>query len=458
MRSTRKFKGILMIFSLVLFITVPLYDNNFYTPHKLNKWRALTWDDFKGRSVPFSAWGAGIWSDVILEKDSMGQTRAYAVQDDQYSWTRKRTKKNDYALRHEQYHFNITEIFARKLNEFIRNNPAVSEDSLNKQLKEIRTEENTMQKAYDGESAHGLYEEIQYLWEYKIDSTLKAHSDDKGMVTDYYSGLSAYFPAQPIHDAAIDKENGIPYRAFQLKRYGMTFTMASLQNRGFDDQLFLENLYETFAQANLSLVETTENDSGFEVTVYDHEKKTVKRQFYTYRYPNLNYLQAEYESNLGDSTKWARIANTFLKSFEIKSVTSHWMTAASTLAPTGQFDAFDYSRASDNTRNQSECFVLEESMTHGFLSQQIYTQSDSMILAHHIIDQPDSVIYESVIHMGDEIFSAPVIDGQSIFKIALNDMPKGALQARIGYVLKEDTTETCFRYYNDYLYIINPEH
>jgi hypothetical protein len=83
--------------------------------------------------------------------------------------------KTEYILAHEQGHFDITEIFARKLykalSEYQFNRRTYRKD-VNEIYKAIVEEKENMQAEYDGESDHSRNRRIQYDWLEKIDQLL----------------------------------------------------------------------------------------------------------------------------------------------------------------------------------------------------------------------------------------------------------------------------------------------
>src|SRR5687768_9769572 len=135
MANFLKAKLAVSAFSVSIIILVALLDSNFNAPVTIKRWSKLTWNDFQGFPRPFSGYGAVIGSQVYLEFDSASSKYvAYAGQNNLVSWTKETTKNSDYALNHEQYHFNITELHARLLNEYIEANPNESEAFYNSRL------------------------------------------------------------------------------------------------------------------------------------------------------------------------------------------------------------------------------------------------------------------------------------------------------------------------------------
>ena len=75
--------------------------------------------------------------------------------------------KTDYILAHEQGHFDITEIYARKLNEALKNyvfNKKTFKKDINQVYQSIVREKETFQKSYDEETDHSRNRRIQLDW------------------------------------------------------------------------------------------------------------------------------------------------------------------------------------------------------------------------------------------------------------------------------------------------------
>lgn len=88
------------------------------------------------------------------------------------SWGLMRT---DYILAHEQGHFDITEIFARKLNEALMNydfNRKTFKRDINEIYQAIVHQKEEYQKMYDGESDHSRNRKTQYDWLNRIQELL----------------------------------------------------------------------------------------------------------------------------------------------------------------------------------------------------------------------------------------------------------------------------------------------
>ena len=97
--------------------------------------------------------------------------------DKRKSWGRI---KNDYVLAHEQGHFDLAELYARKLNKALReykyNERTVSKD-VNRIYDNLMQEHHKIQNDYDFETDHSLKKAEQKEWFAKIAGELKSHAN-----------------------------------------------------------------------------------------------------------------------------------------------------------------------------------------------------------------------------------------------------------------------------------------
>ncbi len=277
MGNILKVKIALIIFSLAILILIPLLETNFYAPVTYKKWQQLIWDDFQGIAKPFTGWGAGISSGIQVEWDSTAEKfKAYAVQDNQSSWRRKVLNDPDYVLNHEQYHFNITEIHARILNLYLDSIQQQGNTNYRDKLITLKFKLDRMQDAYDGESDHGANWGMQRRWEYKVDSMLHELSDEKGKLTDYFSGAEIFFPTRPD----LYKQNKVgfrPSRIYSLIDYGVSLTL--FQSRFEEHEKFNLN-YEIdnfFHEKSLQILSRTSVNTTYDFEVLVDSKDTTDR-------------------------------------------------------------------------------------------------------------------------------------------------------------------------------------
>lgn len=137
--------------------------------------RKLAWDDFLcapqkgGDAVASTSTSLGIAYQVKNGELTYHITCHFSKHK---SWG---SLKTDYILAHEQAHFDITELHARKLYEALYNyeyNPASFKTDIAAIYEGIVKEKEAMQEAYDGETDHSRKRRVQYEWLEKIDTML----------------------------------------------------------------------------------------------------------------------------------------------------------------------------------------------------------------------------------------------------------------------------------------------
>lgn len=95
------------------------------------------------------------------------------------SWV-KDDCKNAYILNHEQRHFDITEIYARKFRKELGETPMTFKNfnaTFTALYAKIVAEHNSYQDLYDNESNHSIDEAKQIAWDNRIDAELEALSE-----------------------------------------------------------------------------------------------------------------------------------------------------------------------------------------------------------------------------------------------------------------------------------------
>lgn len=136
-------------------------------------WQRLSWADFKGRPD-----GSGVSmaaTEMRLKTNKIGMTfyfKASASFIPQKSFT---TTQSDNVLNHEQLHFDITELYARKINQSIQKFQGCGYVEYKKVYliyDSLCILWNKEQDRYDAETNHSLNEEKQCEWERKINSQL----------------------------------------------------------------------------------------------------------------------------------------------------------------------------------------------------------------------------------------------------------------------------------------------
>jgi len=138
--------------------------------------RKLTWTDFKASPDASSSNAALTNAKILFSYEHDGETLKFKVRcgfDKTKSWGRV---KNDYILAHEQKHFDISELYARKLYKALREykfKVKTVDNDLNAIYQKVIQEHFTTQAQYDRETDHSLRPEEQKKWDEKIDQELK---------------------------------------------------------------------------------------------------------------------------------------------------------------------------------------------------------------------------------------------------------------------------------------------
>ncbi|MFC5409455.1 hypothetical protein ACFPMF_09065 [Larkinella bovis] len=157
-------------------------DTVFYSPL-----RPLTWDDFQ--AVPrigsrnaasifptFSYEGHSRWVNGYIQIELTFKT--FMVKS--MSWVRP-TAKDEYALRHEQKHFDIVKLVVERFKQKIMADDHMDFDDYNSRVQflylEAYRDMNRWQEQYDQETQHGLNRAEQERWNRKIAADLKNAED-----------------------------------------------------------------------------------------------------------------------------------------------------------------------------------------------------------------------------------------------------------------------------------------
>lgn len=162
-----------------LLIAIPALAYAQAPDEELIDWRGssqLTWDDYKGRPDPNSDAAASTTTYLGIEYKFSSKGFEYDIQC-RFSRTRSWGKhKTDYILKHEQGHFDIAEIFARKLNREM-SEYRFDEKNFKKDLKKIyekiTKEKEEYQEQYDRETDHSRKSVRQAEWLVKIAERLE---------------------------------------------------------------------------------------------------------------------------------------------------------------------------------------------------------------------------------------------------------------------------------------------
>lgn len=142
--------------------------------------RKLTWADFRGAPRARGFTGAATHARIkatpsVNSLSGRVQVQVRALFECRQSWAIEKAKKSDYLLNHEQRHFDIAEIYARKLRRTLQqrritagNWARVRREVIAPLFREyVRYDE-----AYDQETIHGIDRHAQAVWDRQIDRQL----------------------------------------------------------------------------------------------------------------------------------------------------------------------------------------------------------------------------------------------------------------------------------------------
>jgi hypothetical protein len=138
----------------------------------------LKWDDFKGK-IPNggSHLSAGTSYRLIPIRTRRNDLLSYNIKVAFKKYQSWKKDTADYLLAHEQLHFDIAELYARKLRKAIQDVPKTNrnptEEDFNTVIQKLYHETASMQRKYDEDTMPGIITESQIEWEKKISLELK---------------------------------------------------------------------------------------------------------------------------------------------------------------------------------------------------------------------------------------------------------------------------------------------
>ena len=142
--------------------------------------RKLSWTDYKAKPNPESDAAASTTTYLGISYNITTNDFSYTIES-RFSKTRSwGLHKTPYILSHEQGHFDISEIFARKLNKKMheyRFDRKTYQKDLKKIYQDILNEKEEMQDDYDTETNHSINKEKQAEWLKRIAKMLEEYKE-----------------------------------------------------------------------------------------------------------------------------------------------------------------------------------------------------------------------------------------------------------------------------------------
>lgn len=174
------------IITICIAFLFPLFLSAQEPGEELIKWSGtnrLTWADYKARPDRNSDAAASTTTYLIVSYNISNSDFSFKIES-KFSKSRSwGLHKTVYILSHEQGHFDISEIFARKfykkLKEY-RFNKRTYQQDLKRIYQAILDEKEEMQNEYDRETNHSINKEKQEEWLKKIANLLREYKDYAG--------------------------------------------------------------------------------------------------------------------------------------------------------------------------------------------------------------------------------------------------------------------------------------
>jgi hypothetical protein len=172
----------LLIFVSTGFKVVPDNDKIYWSPNV-----HLNWDDFTG--TPNNAETFDASTETSVKCDLKGDDKNVTITivcffEKSKSWV-KREKKGDTLLKHEQAHFDLAELYTRKLRKAMKEAKFTSK-TINSEFKKVYQKYigdlKKEQDRYDKETRHSIIYPKQKEWEARIAQDLNAMNEFSGSV------------------------------------------------------------------------------------------------------------------------------------------------------------------------------------------------------------------------------------------------------------------------------------
>lgn len=173
------------LFFLFTFSAVQGYSQNSEEKFPWSAEKPLSWEDFRAPADETHRYAAATNSGVSYSwslRSGMGSTDfKYEVLSSFYpdnSWV-KPDKKTAYLLAHEQLHFDISELHARKLRKALHEYTITKnvKQDLQKIYRTIEAERQQMQKKYDLESRHSLQKDAEEKWQKFVKQEMEKYKE-----------------------------------------------------------------------------------------------------------------------------------------------------------------------------------------------------------------------------------------------------------------------------------------
>ena len=168
---------------LCVFLLISLFQEN-----DVVEWshdRKLKFEDFKLDSSAVDTFGAGSCIQLVPKHKVYSDSMHYTVHNYFYKDSSWMKVHDTLLLKHEQGHFDINEVVARRFRKYFSNVNIDDEKNIGIAEEKIYPQLLTLDSIYDAETNHGVDLEIQQKWNVKIQrmlDSLKDYENPEGTV------------------------------------------------------------------------------------------------------------------------------------------------------------------------------------------------------------------------------------------------------------------------------------
>ncbi|GEM_PF-1033416 len=427
---------------------------NFYTTPNIKKWdeeKLLTFDDFKGIPPPFTGFGAGIHSQVYLDYDTSNvKYFAYAGQNNMRSWKRV---LDSVGLIHEQYHFNISEYHARKMNEFIDQNPDASLKRLNGRLSITLKELDRMQEEYDNETNHSLNWDQQNLWQFRIDTLLNSYDSVDNSYEDQLADVQFKSFGEP--DFGTQATQNGSFRSYFDMKYEMIFSLVIIQNFGTSKDDFKKGIEKLANDDSVFISHFEESKDVWNYHLLYHDslnRRTTSDRWIATGFNN-NFYRVRIESPLSSSGDGFYMLRKYLnENVVVKDYDSYWKKSFEE-----KERRFDSKLVNKDTEARHEdgmkCFKFSKSGHHLFFREPFKDKNGNLILVFDPISHQNEDILSNVMLFGGKMISGKKESLYQFLIIPSQELSSNDFHLSFGYLAKSDSTDRCDMFYNESYYL-----
>lgn len=138
----------------------------------------LKWSDFTGNEDASSSWMAGCAASIYVKGFRENGLPNFSVNNSfikNEAWTKDTTSVK--MLRHEQLHFDIAEVFTRKIRKAVdslRQKDVKAVAVYSEKIQKLLKMRNETDNLYDEQTSHGINDNAQFDWSRKILKELEA--------------------------------------------------------------------------------------------------------------------------------------------------------------------------------------------------------------------------------------------------------------------------------------------